>query len=469
MPRVIAPDYAQQFIFPPALEDFVPASHPVRFLREFVDQLDLNAIGLRTAEGLEGRPAYAPSLLLKIWLFGYLHRIRSTRQLEVACSENLALLWLTGMIKPDHNSLWRFWRDHKKAIRQIFKRTVRLAMESGLVGLALQALDGTKIQAAVSGRTGWTHQQMENLLAALDQEIHDAEKQVEAQGEPAQGYLLPQALQKKEGLRHAVEQGLRTLEQTGRKHYHRHDPEARRMQCDGKNRFGYNAQALIDGQNGIALAAEVTNHEHDLGQLTPMTQAALENTGAPARQPVTVADSGYGAGADIQAAEQAGLNVLCHPQEGAPAKNNRYHASHFQYDPQLDSVTCPRGERLAFERARQDYGQPARIFRCRSADCPVREQCSREKGGRTLTVRAHTAAAQQMRQRLQDPAQREQLEKRASIVEKHFARVKEQAGFRRWSARGLQNARAQWDLICSAVNLRILIQAWQKRMEASAR
>ena len=111
MAQPIAPDYGQQFLFPPALEDWVPADHPARFLREFVEQLDLPALGFAMPTAVEGRPPYAPSLLLKIWLYGYFQRLRSTRKLEAACSEHLSLLWLTGLIAPDHNSLWRFWRD----------------------------------------------------------------------------------------------------------------------------------------------------------------------------------------------------------------------------------------------------------------------------------------------------------------------------------------------------------------------
>jgi transposase len=115
MASPIAPDYGQQFLLPPALEDWVAADHPARFLREFVDQLDLAALGFALPTAVEGRPPYAPSLLLKIWLYGYYHRIRSTRKLETACREHLSLLWLIGLIAPDHNSLWRFWRDNKKA------------------------------------------------------------------------------------------------------------------------------------------------------------------------------------------------------------------------------------------------------------------------------------------------------------------------------------------------------------------
>jgi transposase len=124
MAQPIAPDYAQQFLFPPALEDWVPADHPAHFLREFVDQLDLPALGFVIPSGAEGRAPYATSLLLKIWLYGYFHRLRSRRKLEAACREQLALLWLTGLISPDHNSLFssrqlRFGRRLKRNGSQI--------------------------------------------------------------------------------------------------------------------------------------------------------------------------------------------------------------------------------------------------------------------------------------------------------------------------------------------------------------
>src|SRR6476646_8516708 len=182
MAQPIAPDYGQQFLFPPALEDWISKDHPVRFIREFVEQQDLGKLGFAMPISSEGRPPYAPGLLLKIWLYGYHHRIRSTRKLEAACREQLALLWLSGIITPDHNSLWRFWRDNKSALRQLFKQSVRLALKAGLVGLALQAVDGTKIQAAASPESSWSKARMEKLLAALDEEVNQSEKQLDQEG-----------------------------------------------------------------------------------------------------------------------------------------------------------------------------------------------------------------------------------------------------------------------------------------------
>src|SRR5208337_573912 len=227
-----------------------------RFLREFVDQLDLAKLGFAMPAATEGRPPYAPSLLLKIWLYGYFHRIRATRKLEVACQEHLSLLWLTGLIAPDHNSLWRFWSENQKALRQVFKQTVQLAARTGAVGLALQALDGTKIQAACSGPNGWSKAYMEKRLAQLDAALDDIELKVvqENADASAPSYRLPAGLAQRQALREEIKKGLAQLEADGRSHYHPVEPEARRMKVGDTNRFAYNAQAVADSKEGILVA-----------------------------------------------------------------------------------------------------------------------------------------------------------------------------------------------------------------------
>jgi transposase len=459
----MAPDYGQQFLFPPALEDWVSADHPARFLREFVDQLDLAALGFALPVAVEGRPPYHPSLLLKIWLYGYYHRIRSTRKLEVACREQLSLLWLTGLLQPDHNSLWRFWRDNKKALRAIFKQTVQVAARTGAIGLALQALDGTKIQAVASTSQGWSKEYMEKVLAQLDVALDDLELKVgeENADVAAPGYRLPAGLAERQTLRDQIKTGLAQLAEDGRKSYHPVEPEARRMKVGDTNRYAYNAQAVADAQAGVIVASEVTQQENDCGQLVPLIQQARDNLGVAAQATVTLADTGYGAGADLAAAAQQGMAVLALPAEGTPAQDNPYATQHFHYEPTQQSVTCPQHRRLDHEGHTTKDGVRVERYRCHHRDCPVRAHCTRDPKGRQIEVRPHTAVVQAMRQKLAEPLTRAQWRERSTIIEPRFGQIKQHDGFRRWTVGGLEGVKTQWALLCATLNLRVLYARWR--------
>lgn len=467
MAQPIAPDPGQQFLFPPALEDWVPQDHPARFLREFVDQLNLPVLNFAMPTGGDGRPPYHPSLLLKIWLYGYFHRIRSTRKLEAACRDHLPLLWLCGLIAPDHNSLWRFWRDNKKALRAIFKQTVQLAVNAGAVGFALQALDGTKIQAACSGPQGWSKEYMEKLLPRLDAALDDIELKVVEENPPteAPGYRLPEGLAQRQALREEIKKGLAQLQADGRNHHHPVEPEARRMKVGDTNRYAYNAQALADEKEKIIVACEATRQENDNGQIVPMIEQAKENLGpAATAQTVTIADTGYGSGADLQAVSDKGFEVLAPPPEGKPAKDNPYATQHFRIDPHARTVTCPQGQSLDHEGQTVKRGQLVQRFRCPHRDCPVRSQCTRDPKGRQIEVWPHHAAVAAMKQQLEKPDTRAQWEQRSRIIEPRFAQLKQHDGFRRWTVWGLEGVRTQWSLLCATLNLRILYKRWQTKV-----
>jgi len=468
MAQPIAPDYGQQFLFPPALEDWVPSDHPARFLREFVDQLDLAALGFVIPSASEGRPPYAPSLLLKIWLYGYFHRLRSTRKLEAACREHLALLWLAGLITPDHNSLWRFWHENQKALRQVCKQSAQLAVRSGAVGLVLQALDGTKIEAAASGYSGWSKEYMEKLLAALDAALDQTELALaQEKNEPA-GYRLPAGLAQRQALRDQVKAGLAQLAADGRNHHQPVEPEARRMKVGGVNRFAYHAQAVVDSKEGVLVAGEVSRQETDAGQLAPMIEQARENLAVAGAAPTTLADAGYGAGADLQAAQEKQLPVLAPPAEGKPAHDNPYARQHFAYDRQARTVSCPQSRLLDHEGHTPKASQRVERYRCHHRDCPVRALCTRDPKGRQIEVWPHTAVVQAMRARLQTPLGQAQYQPRSPLIERRFGQIKQHDGFRRWTVWGLAAVRTQWSLLCTTLNLRVLYKRWRQNLpEAS--
>jgi len=352
------------------------------------------------------------------------NRLFSTRQLERAAGENLALIWLLGTLRPDHNSIWRFWRDNQSALREVFKESVRVAVKVGLVGFALQAVDGTKIQAVARRHTGWTKEGMEQKLPELDRVLDQAQAQVQTQETldlPAN--RLPAELLEKQALREQIRAGRKELPQTRREHYHPHEPEAHRMQCEGGNRLAHNAQAVADAQANIITAAAVTGQENDVGQFVPMLQAAQANTEHSTA--CALGDTHYGAAQDLAQAEQAGFAVIAPLFEGKPKGDNPYHTSKFTYDAAADQVICPQGQVLPFQGEKDRRGVRVKVYRCHCGDGAVRAQCTRDKAGRMIEIGPHHATVVAHREALKDPQIQAKLRRRKVIIEPVFATVKQ--------------------------------------------
>jgi len=464
MSQEIHADYSQTFLFPPCLEDWVGADHPARFIREFVEALDLTELGFEQHACGEGRPPYANDLLLKIWLYGYLGRIRATRQLEKACQEHVSLLWVTGLNAPDHNTLWRFWAENRQALRKVFRSSVKVAAAQGLIGMICHALDGTKIRAVASRRTTEHKEDLEKLLARVEEELGKMEAEIEAaELEPGGDYRLPEGLRKKEDLRRAILETLGKMRGAERAHLNAQEAEARLMPCEGRQDPAYNAQAVADAQTQIVVAAEVVNEESDNAQLIPMLEEVEANLGKVAE--TTVADGGYVSGEQLQEAEARGQSVVVAAgAETGGAKRGEYHSTKFTYDEAGDEVICPRGERLRFEgKVNKGVGREVRRYRCQSyKQCPVRALCSKRRDGRRIEISPQYGALLRQRAQRQDPRRLALVRQRSGLIEPVFACIKQAMGFRRWTVRGLDNVRTQWALLCTAHNLKKLYQHWAK-------
>jgi transposase len=466
MSHEIHADYAQMDLLPQSLEEWVPGDHPARFIREFVEALDLPALGFRERAGEEGRPAYANELLLKVWLYGYLARIRSTRDLERACREHLSLLWLTGRHALDHCTLWRFWDGNRKALRKVFRAAVKVAAEQGLVGMICHAVDGTKI-AAVASRRGVEHREdLEKLLARVEAGIGETEAAIAAAEKTETGeYRLPANLQVAKELRAAIEASLKKMDEAERDHLHPQEGEARLMPCGGRNDPAYNAQAVADAQSGMIVAQTVVKEESDNAQLVPMLEETKANLGAVAAE--TLADGGYASAKQLGEAQEKGFEVLVsRGAETGGEKRGEYASSKFTYDAKADEVICPQGKRLEFEGLRKKSGEKAagRSYRCRQfTECPVRELCSKSRKGRRIDISPQYAAMLKQREKRQDPAQQALLRRRKVIIEPVFGTMKQAMGFRRWTVRGLEKVQTQWALLCTAYNLKKIYRHWATR------
>jgi len=465
MPDPIRADYEQLLLLPPSLDQWLPADHPARFIRDFVDLLELEALGVRMPECRTGRAPFAPDLLLKVWLYGYFERIRSTRRLEWACYNVLPMIWLTGMNYPDHNTIWRFWDVNRQAMRGLLKQALSVAARSGLVGMVLHALDGTKIAARVSGRTGWHRQELLQALEDVDEAIEQISQEIESARQQEQSdpeYRMPQELQDARSRREHIREALAQMDEAQTDHLHPGEREARMMLCEGKVKFAYNAQAVVDEQSGLVVAAEVSQEAADSEQLGPMLQQVERTQGGAAGR--TVADGGYWNPRQLAEAEKEGHSVLVNAPPQVKGSGEPFHKSQFRYDGERDVFTCPRGRDLVFERtkpARHKKDVRIRVYRCKHwRDCPFAQQCSRQRRGRTIEKGPHHEAVvrQVERQRSVDDAQA--LAKRGQIVELAFGWVKANEGFRRWTVGGLQKVRSQWSLLCVVLNLRKLYRWW---------
>ena len=428
-----------------------------------MESLNLQALGFSERKSEEGRPPYAHDLLLKIWLYGYLGRMRATRQLEKACREHLSLLWLTGLKAPDHNSLWRFWRDNRKALRAVFRRAVKRAAELGRVGMVCQAVDGTKIAAVASRRTVEHRKDLEKRLARVEAGLAEMEAAVEAAEASEQGeYRLPENWQVATKLRAAIQASLKKMDDAERDHLHPQEPEARLMPCAGRQDPAYNAQAVADDQAGIIVAQTAVNVESDIAQWVPLLEEVQANLGQVAQE--TLGDGGYAAAEQLGKAAEKGYEVLTAPGgEKGGVKRGEYASENFRYEAAADAVIGPQNQRLGFVGMRKKSGQQAavRSYRCQHfAQCAVREWCSRSREGRRIEISPQRAAVERQQEKRRDPAQQALLRRRKVIIEPVFAIIKQIMGFRRWTVRGLENVRTQWALMCTAFNLKKIYRRW---------
>lgn len=465
--RRIEANYNESYLFPPALEDWVGEDHPARFIRAVVEELDLDELGLGGGEDAgQGRPHYSAELLLKAWLYGYLNNLRSPRQLERACRDNVGLIWLLGRHEPDHNTLWRFWRRYRAGIRGVFRQVVRIASKAQVVGVVLHAVDGTKIQSRASTRRSkrWNRKELARQEQAIEAWVEQIEAEVESH-EPVKGERsgrLPKSLQEAEKLRHKIREAIQALDEQDREEVNLSEVEARKMLCEGGKRLAYNAQSVVDEKSGMIVAEGVSQDTTDHFQLLPMLEQTRENVGQTAAD--TVADQGYRSDRNIGQAEAQGDSVLVELFERESEGAEVYHGSRFQYDPRTHECRCPRGESLVWKGWHQSrHGWKERRYQCEGfRQCPVAKQCSPGRRGRQIYIGPYRRAVDDQRQRQRRGTEKDKLKRRKVIVEPVFAQIKHNLGFRRWTMWGLEGVQSQWAMLCTTHNLKKLLRLWQE-------
>ena len=338
-------DREQMWLLPPSLDELLPLDHPAHFVAEFVEALDREVwaeLDVEIEGDSLGAPAYHPRVLLCVWLYGFMPGVRSCRKLEAACRDQIPYLWLTGWQHPDHNTLWPFYKGHRQAMKELFKRTVRTAVAMKLVDLAVQAVDGTRVAANAADKRSYDAEGPRRLLERVERAIADLEAQNEA-GEDAPAVHLPGELADKEELREQVRQAMDDLagqERPGR--INLTDKDARMMKGRQGLVAGYNAQAMVsplalDGQaTGMLITAvDVVDEAHDRARLIPMPEQAGETTGIKA--PMTLADAGYHSGPNLEECAGRGQTVAMPESTQRWSREYPYHKDRFTYDEARDS------------------------------------------------------------------------------------------------------------------------------------
>jgi transposase len=462
---VVGQDRSQLILLPECLDDYVGEENPVRIVDAFIDELDLAVLGFAgVIPEATGRPSYHPVTLLKIYLYGYLNRVQSSRRLERETQRNLELIWLTGRLMPDFKTIADFRKDNGEAIRAVCSQFVALCRRLNLFTQAVVAIDGSKFKAVNNRDKNFTvaklGKRMEQVdasiaryLAALDRADRDESDVAEAKS--------VRLKEKIAGLRRQM-QCLKEMEQTVQaapdQQVSLTDPDARSMATSGRGTgvVGYNVQIAVDAEHHLIVAHEVINQGHDRSQLAPMALKAQEATGC--EQVTALADRGYFSGDQVLSCEGTGvMPIVPKTLTSSGTKRGFFTRQDFVYDAEHDHYTCPAGAKLTKVHRRADHTEDFDRYRHLSAcfTCPLRPQCTPTKL-RLIKRWENEDVLDKMQTRLDRMP--DAMGVRRQTVEHPFGTLKAWMGATHFLTRTVDKVRTEMSLHVLAYNLKRMIR-----------
>jgi transposase len=379
-------DRAQSTLFPECLEDWIGEDNPVRAIDVFVEELDLADVGFAGVDPeATGRPSYHPSVLLKLYIYGYLNRVQSSRRLEREAGRNVEVMWLTGRLVPDHKTIADFRKDNGAAIRKVCARFVVLCREMDLLTLASVAIDGSKFKAVNNRDKNFTRAKMERRLAQIDESVARYLSQLDTADlqEPSEALAVKTAHLKDKLAKLASEvERLKAIEKemlaSPDQQVSLTDPDSRSMATSGRGSgvVGYNVQVAVDTKHHLIVTHEVTNTGSDRSQLANMASQAKDVLGADYLD--AVADRGYYNSPQILACEQADITVtLPKPMTSGAKSDGRFGKQDFVYLPTEDVYRCPAGEKLTYRYTNEEDGKALRRYWTTAcSSCPIKARCT---------------------------------------------------------------------------------------------
>ena len=457
-------DREQTTFFPERLEDWIGDDHPVRVIDGFVDALDLLKAGFeRTAPANTGRPGYHPSVLLKLFIYGHLNRVPSSRRLEREAGRNVEVMWLTGRLAPDHKTIADFRKDNGPAIRQACARFVELCRQIGVLTGASVAIDGSKFKAVNNRDRNFTARKVKLRISHLEdsaarylEEMTRVDRLEQSEAQVTKIEHLKEKLARVHQEVHRLEGIAGNLNDTPDGQISLTDPDARSMATRGKGTglVGYNVQTAVDTETHLIVAHEVTNVGNDRAQLAPMAKAAKAALATDRLN--VVADRGYFSGAEILACDEDEITATVpRPETSGNRKKGMFVKADFIYDAEADTYTCPARKTLTYRYTREEGGLKHRRYWQNDCQyCPLKTRCTTGKE-RRITRWEHEHLIEAMYVRMDETP--DLMRTRRCTVEHPFGTIKAWMGATHFQMRRLRNVRTEMALNVLAYNIKRMI------------
>jgi transposase len=465
-------DRSQTLLFPERLEDYIAAENPVRFLDAFVAKLDLHALRFAKARCAHtGCPPYDPAALLKLYLYGYLHRVRSSRLLEAECHRNVEVIWLLGKLAPDFKTIADFRKDNLQPLKAVARQFTLLCRKLALFGGELLAVDGSKFAAVNARDQNFNADKLQALIARADARLAEYLQQLDTAdaAEPGTATLTKTelaakiaALQEKQDW-HKELLGQLDDEQ---KQVSVTDPDTRKMPTAHGTLVGYNAQMAVDAKHKLIAAADVTNEVNDLQQLANVALAAKANLELTRTE--VVADAGYYNASEVSRCVEHGITpFLPKADTSVNTKLGLYGKSQFQYDATKNEYVCPAGAALTYRFSTYELGRELRYYRATGCKaCALKSRCTRNRSNRTITREANEHLMEAMARRMKQQPGKFKLRK--TLAEHPFGTIKRWFGYTHFLLKGLAKVQTEWSLTTLVYNLKRVLNlvSFQKLMAA---
>ena len=449
-------DRGQATLFPECLQDWIDQDNPVRAIDAFVDKLELSGLGFDgVAPEATGRPSYHPSGLLKLYIYGYLNRVQSSRRLEREAARNVEVMWLTCRLIPDHKTIADFRKDNGAAIKLVCAQFTELCRQMDLLTTSSVAIDGSKFKAVNNRDKNFTRNKVERRRAQLEEsvarylaQLDTADRQEPSEGLAAKTEHLKEKLIKLESEMQRLAAIEKLMLASPDQQISLTDPDSRSMATSGRGSgvVGYNVQVAVDTDHHLIIAHEVTNSGSDRAQLANIASQAKEVLGVDKLE--AVADRGYYSGGEILACDKAGIAVtLPKPMTSGMEARGRFGKQDFVYLGDEDVYRCPAGERLKYHYTNEEDGQQLRRYWTNAChDCALKPRCTSGKE-RRITCWEHEHVLEAVQRRLDKNPQA--MRQRRETVEHPFGTLKMRMGATHFLMKHLPKVATGWRCTCS--------------------